>query len=90
LYKERWVTNPSRIKNEYEHEGINDDFNSSFAYSNDGYLNVKRLPDEYSSLRQTFDTRANNRVRDIIIKYDTEGNDSQINENNNRNRYGRN
>lgn len=33
---------------------------------------MKRLPEEFSSLRQTFDTRGNNRIRDLIAKYDTD------------------
>jgi hypothetical protein len=28
------------------------------------------LPDEYGKLRQTFDTSGNNRIKDIIAKYD--------------------
>lgn len=36
------------------------------------YKDVKRLPSEYSSLRQTFDSRGNNRIRDLIAKLDDE------------------
>jgi hypothetical protein len=31
---------------------------------------VKKLPDEYKRLRQTFDTSDNSRVRDIIARYE--------------------
>jgi hypothetical protein len=30
------------------------------------------LPDEYKKLRQTFDTSGNNRIKDIISRYEKE------------------
>lgn len=36
------------------------------------YRDVKRLPNEYSSLRQTFDSRGNNKIRDMISKQESE------------------
>jgi hypothetical protein len=60
--------------NTYDNQLKPEDFSSSFAYSGSVYRNIKRLPDEYSNLRQTFDTRANNRFKDLITKYENEDN----------------
>jgi hypothetical protein len=51
------------------------DFSSSYVGSNE-YRDIKRLPEEYSSLRQTFDSRGNNKIKELIAKYDAEENNT--------------
>ena len=33
------------------------------------YENIKKIPDEYSNLRQTFDSRTNSRLQEKFAKY---------------------
>lgn len=61
------------MNGQYGTEIKSQDFSASFANTNE-YRDVKRLPEEYSSLRQTFDTRGNNKIKELIAKYDAEEN----------------
>lgn len=74
--KSRWDNN-GLSGSQYKLEPRSDDFlgkynnNSSNNFYGD-YKNVKKLPEESSSMRMTFDVRSNNRIKDMISKYDTE------------------
>lgn len=45
-------------------------------WANSDYVNVKRIPDEFSNLRQTFDARTNARLAEKFARYDFDNEDS--------------
>lgn len=72
--KSRWDNN-GLAGSQYKPEPRSEDFLGKFNNSNNfytDYKNVKKLPEESSSMRMTFDVRSNNRIKDMISKYDAE------------------